>query len=333
MASWRDTISVFCFRFQVSSSRFRPFVLSFQTSALLGWLALVLFVLAGEVPAMEAVSRPFVGVTHIVRSETKPRPLRMHLVDLDLAAPGLRFRLTPPAGPNITRKETTLQFLIRQRAQLAINAHFFEPWPPPDPDPGTATLVGLAAADGQVYAPFLEHPPKAFAIRPNAPALNMDASNRVTIVHRRAGDAGGYAVAEPVGLYNALAGSEQILSNGVVTAADCEWNNRLDPRTAIGVTTNRHCMLFTVDGRQPGRSEGLSVGEVARLLRDDYGVTDALSLDGGGSTTLAIADPVPRVVNVPVGLRDTPGTERPVGSNLAIFATHRAERLPPTPQR
>ena len=54
------------------------------------------------------------------------------------------------------------------------------------------------------------------------------------------------------------------------------------------MTTNRHGVFFTVDGRQPGRSEGLSVGEAARLLRDDYGVTDALSLDGGGSTTLAI---------------------------------------------
>ena len=62
------------------------------------------------------------------------------------------------------------------------------------------------------------------------------------------------------------------------------------------------------------------MAEVARLLRDDYGVTDALSLDGGGSTTLAIADPVPRVVNVPVGLQDAPGTLRPVGSNLAVFA-------------
>ena len=284
------------------------------------WLALVLSVLTGAAPALETISRPFVGVTHIARNETKPRPLRMHIVDLDLTAPGLRFRLTPPTGSHTTRKETTLQFLIRQHAQIAINAHFFEPWPPPNPDPGTATLVGLAVSDGRVYAPFTDHPPKAYAIRPRAPALNIDARNRVMIVHWRPDDASGCMIAEPVRLHNALAGSEQILSHGVISVTDNEWNNRLNPRTAIGVTTNRHCILFTVDGRQPDRSEGMTVGEVARLLRDDYGVAEALSLDGGGSTTLAIADPVPHVVNVPVGLQDAPGTERPVGSNLAIFA-------------
>jgi hypothetical protein len=49
-------------------------------------------------------------------------------------------------------------------------------------------------------------------------------------------------------------------------------------------------------------------------------VTDALNLDGGGSTTLCMADPMPRVVNVPVGRGDAPGTLRAVGSSLAVFA-------------
>ena len=56
------------------------------------------------------------------------------------------------------------------------------------------------------------------------------------------------------------------------------------------------------------------------LLCRDYQVCDAINLDGGGSTTLCMSDPVPRAVSVPVGLNGTPGTLRPVGSNLAIFA-------------
>ncbi len=79
-------------------------------------------------------------------------------------------------------------------------------------------------------------------------------------------------------------------------------------------------MLFVVDGRQPGISEGLRTAELANVLARRCGVTDAINLDGGGSTTLAMADPAPRVVNVPVGLHDRPGTLRPVGSNLGIFA-------------
>ena len=52
-------------------------------------------------------------------------------------------------------KQSTLQFLTNQNAQIAINAHFFEPWPPPSPDDGSADLVGIAASEGDVYSPFL----------------------------------------------------------------------------------------------------------------------------------------------------------------------------------
>jgi hypothetical protein len=51
----------------------------------------------------------------------------------------------------------------------------------------------------------------------------------------------------------------------------------------IGLAPNHKLILFTVDGRQPGISEGLTTSEAAHLLLDDYGVTDAINLDGGGS--------------------------------------------------
>jgi exopolysaccharide biosynthesis protein len=57
----------------------------------------------------------------------------------------------------------------------------------------------------------------------------------------------------------------------------------------------------------------MQVGEVAEMLIKDYGVYNALNLDGGGSTTLAIRD---AVVNTS---SDNPNG-RSVGSNLAIFA-------------
>ncbi|MCX5683276.1 MAG: phosphodiester glycosidase family protein [Planctomycetota bacterium] len=270
--------------------------------------------------AAEKVSQPFVGVTHIDRTETAPRPLRIHIIKIDLAAPGLRFRVTPQGGPQDTVKQTTRQFLALQRAQIAVNAHYFEPWPPPDPDPGAADLVGLAASDGNVYSPFDAKPPKPYAIRIDAPALNIDAANHASIVHRNPSDPTGRTVAEPVTLYNAVAGNEQIVTASANTAGQGKWHNTLNPHTAIGLAPGRTLIIFTVDGRQPGTSEGMTSAEVADLLRRDYGVTDALSLDGGGSTTLCIAEPEPRVVNVPSGSENKPAAERPVGSNLAIFA-------------
>jgi len=270
--------------------------------------------------AAERISQPFVGVTHIDRTEVSPRPLRIHIIKIDLAAPGIRFLVTPHSGPLDTVKQTTRQFLAGQHAQVAINAHYFEPWPAPNPDPGTADLVGLAASNGNAYSPFDANPPKQYAIRPNAPALNIDAANHASIVHRSMSDPTGRTVAEPVTLHNAVSGNEQIITGGANTAGTGKWHNTLQPHTAIGLAPGRTLILFTVDGRQPGVSEGMTSAEAADMLRRDYGVTDAISLDGGGSTTLCMADPEPRIVNVPCGTDNKPATERSVGSNLAIFA-------------
>ena len=74
---------------------------------------------------------------------------------------------------------------------------------------------------------------------------------------------------------------------------------------------NLTLVLFTVD--KAGGSLGLTVGEVADILIKDYGVNNALNLDGGGSTTLAIDG---AIVNVS---SDNP-EGRAVASNLAVFA-------------
>ena len=59
-----------------------------------------------------------------------------------------------------------------------------------------------------------------------------------------------------------------------------------DPRTAVGYTAENHVILFVVDGRQ-GISQGLGLPEVASTLIS-LGCVEAMNLDGGGSTGLAI---------------------------------------------
>ena len=90
------------------------------------------------------------------------------------------------------------------------------------------------------------------------------------------------------------------------------WYAQINARSAIGISKDGVTLvLFTVDAR--GGSAGMSVGEVADLLIEDYGVYQALDLDGGGSTTLAVDG---RIVNVS---SDNPNG-RKVGSSLAVFA-------------
>jgi exopolysaccharide biosynthesis protein len=254
----------------------------------------------------------------------------MHVLEIDLTAPGIRFELTPPGGSLETVRRTTLEFLREERAQIAINSHFFLPFPSAKPD---AMLIGLAVSNGNVYSGF-ESPGQSYAIVSDAPALNIDMANHAAIVHRDSRFSDGKHVREDVMLWNALAGSAQIVTDGVKTIPvykDAQhpdglltpggpgaysnrnsWYDALNARTAIGLTRDtRTLVLLTID-----RSR---VGEVADVLIRDYAVRNALNLDGGGSSTLVMENPATHAAALVNDSSDNPAG-RSVGSNLAIFA-------------
>ena len=291
-----------------------------------------LLLLLWAAQAETVVSAPFTGVTHIHRTESEPRAVSMHVVLIDLRTPGLRFKVTAPSGGRETVRQRTVDFLEREGAQVAINAHFFLPFPTDDSE---VFLVGLAASEGRVYSAF-EAPSQPYAIVSDAPSLNLDRENRAAIVTRDPADIEG-GVRENIELWNAVAGSAQIVTSGVKTIpvyldeahpraplvaggpgpysnAD-SWYERVNARTVIGLTRDgRTLVLFIVD-RAAG-SLGMTVGEAADLLARDYGVWDALNLDGGGSTTLAMQQDGRGVaVNTP----SEGGLGRAVGSSLAVF--------------
>jgi hypothetical protein len=74
------------------------------------------------------------------------------------------------------------------------------------------------------------------------------------------------------------------------------------PRTMFGVDAAGYAWLVTVDGRQPDVSVGMSMIELQRLARR-IGLTDALNLDGGGSTTMVVAGAIVNQPSDPTGAR------------------------------
>jgi exopolysaccharide biosynthesis protein len=148
-------------------------------------------------------------------------------------------------------------------------------------------------------------------------------------------------------LWNTLSGSAQIITNGKKTipvykdATHPEgeltpgknysnnppkgsnlgpWYDVPNPRTAIGLSRdNRVLTIFIADGRGAGGSWGLTGSQMAEILINDYHVFNALNLDGGGSTTLAMKDPVTGALSMINVSSDGPAG-RAVGSSLAIFA-------------
>lgn len=64
------------------------------------------------------------------------------------------------------------------------------------------------------------------------------------------------------------------------------FNKTRHPRTAVAITKNKRVLLVTVDGRNEN-SKGMSLFELTKLMRW-LNASDAINLDGGGSTALWI---------------------------------------------
>lgn len=65
------------------------------------------------------------------------------------------------------------------------------------------------------------------------------------------------------------------------------WADNRQPRTMAGIDGKGRLLLVTVDGRLAGGSEGFTLAEGAAFMKS-LGAVQALNLDGGGSTAMAV---------------------------------------------
>jgi hypothetical protein len=289
-------------------------------------LAVLAFGLVGAADGAQTVTQPFLGVTLYHEAVTSPRPLSLNVAVIDLGAPGLSFTMTPrgpgpPPVANGVADETVIQtpraFLNGTGAQLAINASYYaisdihtvngRSW---------TNNNGLTASNGDAYSPWLNEPSTD---NNYDDALNFSATNRASIVKMPSGGQNGFLTSPSVTPYNTVTGKNRLLQNGVMRApSNCGNFCDLNPRTAAGLTSgNTKLILMTIDGRNDGISEGVTLVELATFMAQ-YGATNAINLDGGGSTQMAAnyyGDGAnAKLVNVPSE------SERAVGTNLSVFA-------------
>ena len=95
-----------------------------------------------------------------------------------------------------------------------------------------------------------------------------------------------------------ISGGPYLLKNNQIfidmTAQKLQSIGGRNPRTAIGYTEDNNLVLVAVDGRE-GSSVGLTLVELAKLMKT-LGCTNAINLDGGGSTVMYIKG---QIVNHP----------------------------------
>jgi hypothetical protein len=128
----------------------------------------------------------------------------------------------------------------------------------------------------------------------------------------------------PVETEDAVAGVPRLIKNGNI---DITWEQEKasksfvetrHPRTAVAKLKDGKFMMITVDGRQPGVSVGMNLYELSDYLLS-LGATDAMNLDGGGSTTMFLDG---KVVNT---TSDKDG-ERKVSDVILVSLRKRARR-------
>ncbi len=246
------------------------------------------------------------GITYTRRVLTEPRRLMFHTIEIDLTVAGRSIMVTPPSpkeGHELSAA-TVRDFAKTHNAQVAINGSFFEPFEgsslfnyyPQDGDP--VNVYGLTISNGEPYSTdskvlpvFCVHEGKALITRRGCPK----------------------------GTQEALAGRPLLVWEGrSLPATRGAAANRPSPRTAVGINKDgTRLWMFAVDGRQEGYSNGVTLPELAGLVRVP-GVHTALNLDGGGSTTMVgrVSDKV-EVLNSPIHTR-IPMRERPVANHLGV---------------
>jgi exopolysaccharide biosynthesis protein len=165
-----------------------------------------------------------------------------------------------------------------------------------------ATVAGPAVTDGKLWAP---------TTKPRA-AFLIDAKKHPVIAE---------VTDPPADAFEVIAGSNILVKDekNVAPPPEKGFSKGPHPRTAVGFTKGgKTLVLAVIDGRKPGQAVGMSLTETAEVMLK-YGCTDAVNLDGGGSSVLAIRDPEDhkmKILNTP-----SDGRERSVANVLGVSVT------------
>lgn len=246
-----------------------------------------------------------------------------HVLIADMSRPGLRVALTEP-DPSAGLQYRAMRlstFLERTGALAAINASYFLPFAGgseggDDYIPqefAAAEVSGAVYVDGETVSP-----------------VDWETDRRVeAIICFEPGEAVLVAGQTcPEGFATGLSSGPHLIENGEAKAprqragqpaSDPAVPGPGGPRTAIGLAENGTRLIMVVaDGRQPGYSQGMNHAALIELFQA-YDAHDAMSLDGGGSSTMGVrGETGPVIMNRPIHTR-VPGRERPLGNHIAIF--------------
>ncbi len=245
--------------------------------------------MAPSATGLDRVTRPYPCVEHVHRVEPG---LDAHVVVIDLTCGQVDVVATRPRE----RHATVSTFAGEYGAQIAINANFYE-----------GSVLGVAMGDGVLWRDA----------RRDRHGASLAFGPGEAGVRARFFDSFDNARACPFPwARQVITGWPRLLHEGAVVFEPEEpiGMYRTHPRTALGLTPGgQHLVLAVMDGRRTALP-GVTSLEMIPLL-EEFGVSDAANLDGGGSSALYI-EREGGIVN-----RPSDRTERSVMNHLGIRIT------------
>ncbi len=239
------------------------------------------------------------GVTHRVISSSRG-PWRINVLSIDLDRCNAAEAAASADGTLRRLKTTAMLAALAQHEKVlgGVNGDFF--------NLKTGSPTNLLVVDGSMRTPPIRQPVLAF-----------DSTGAAHIGFFALDD----NALRPFRPLQAVGGRPVLVRDSAIVAevdtfGQASFRAR-NPRTAAGISRDgRRLILAVIDGREY-QNAGMTLRETAELMLA-LGARDAINLDGGGSTTMVVADPdsagALRIANHP----SDKGGERTVGDALAI---------------
>lgn len=228
-----------------------------------------------------------------------------HVMSFDLSDPCLSLTTTAVRPDGSVDAQKTTSWARAQEAVAAINSNYFFPYvggvPWRDPTPSEGDPVNILGTVKRAGEQPISASSEYGRVRHR---LWVDESN-VPHIGLQLGDDAVVAVT----------GRELVLDSSTVVGHESENY----PRTIVGISAGTTQMWWlVVDGKRPGYSEGVTFDEAAEFLRS-RGATDAVALDGGGSSTMVVNDGSGvRMLNLTLN-QGVPNRERAIANHLGVI--------------
>ena len=256
-------------------------------------------------------------------------PQEVFATFVDLTDPNVQVRVErggdDPDGPG--EWQTTLmpptKVADREGFDIVVNGDFFAAFKAVDAEGEAAQkqftggrpakVSGPAVTDGEKWGP---------ADKPRA-ALLIDAGGKPAVAEVKD---------PPSDAKQVIAGSDVIVRNGQNVAPPGDkpgFARGPHPRTAVGIRDGgKTLVLVVIDGRKKGVAVGMSLKETADIMLK-YGCTDAVNLDGGGSSMLGLRNP--KTGKMEVKNNPSDGRERSVANVLGVVVAPNRARASTAP--